>query len=317
MLVGSCFSDNMGHYFDVHRFDVCSNPFGVLFNPISIDRALRFMLQPDLFDKNRYFYKYRDLWVSFAHHGRFSKENFEIFEADIEQNLQDSSDFLYKTRYLFVTFGTAFCYKFIPRDLIVSNCHKIPNHQFERIRLDVKKIVAQWNSMHALHEGQAQLGGEVGVLAVGLLTAAPAGIAEDVHVGGPEGQAVIDVAVSFPGEGVVLGPRLVGDHGSDPLHEVFVEHGGHADGLGEAGGGAAPGEAVQPLVPPVICGDPQPLDGWRVEAKLSGLFLSGHAADQFLSKLSCAFTRHTPFSFRLSLSRLAVLFPLPGASPAR
>lgn len=146
MLVGSCFSDNMGHYFDTHRFDVCSNPFGVLFNPISIDRALRFMLQPDLFDKNRYYYKHRDLWVSFAHHGRFSKENFEEFEANIDHNLQQSSEFLRKTRYLFITFGTAFCYKFIPRDLIVSNCHKIPNHQFDRIRLDVKKIVSQWNA---------------------------------------------------------------------------------------------------------------------------------------------------------------------------
>lgn len=150
MLVGSCFSDNMGHYFDTHRFEVCSNPFGVLFNPISIDRALRFMLQPELFDKNRYFYKYRDLWVSFAHHGRFSKEIFEDFEANIDSNLQQSAEFLRKTRYLFITFGTAFCYKFIPRDLIVSNCHKIPNHQFDRLRLDVKKIVTQWNSTLAL-----------------------------------------------------------------------------------------------------------------------------------------------------------------------
>ena len=150
MLVGSCFSDNMGHYFDTHRFEVCSNPFGVLFNPISIDRALRFMLQPELFDKNRYFYKYRDLWVSFAHHGRFSKEIFEDFEANIDTNLQQSAEFLRKTRYLFITFGTAFCYKFIPRDLIVSNCHKIPNHQFDRLRLDVKKIVTQWNSTLAL-----------------------------------------------------------------------------------------------------------------------------------------------------------------------
>jgi hypothetical protein len=154
MLVGSCFSDNMGHYFDTHRFDVCSNPFGVLFNPISIDRALRFMLQPDLFDKNRYFYKYRDLWVSFAHHGRFSKESFEEFEANIDENLEQSAEFLRKTRYLFVTFGTAFCYKFIPRDLIVSNCHKIPNHQFDRMRLDVKKIVSQWNSTLALLKEQ-------------------------------------------------------------------------------------------------------------------------------------------------------------------
>lgn len=154
MLVGSCFSDNMGHYFDTHRFDVCSNPFGVLFNPISIDRALRFMLQPELFDKNRYFYKYRDLWVSFAHHGRFSKESFEEFEANIDENLDRSADFLRKTRYLFITFGTAFCYKFIPRDLIVSNCHKIPNHQFDRMRLDVKKIVSQWNGTLALLKEQ-------------------------------------------------------------------------------------------------------------------------------------------------------------------
>ncbi|MBO6079363.1 MAG: GSCFA domain-containing protein [Bacteroidales bacterium] len=150
MLVGSCFSDNMGHYFDTHRFEACSNPFGVLFNPISIDRALRFMLQPDTFDKNRYFYKYRDLWVSFAHHGRFSKEIFEDFESNIDANLEQSAEFLRKTRYLFITFGTAFCYKFIPRDLIVSNCHKIPNHQFDRLRLDVKKIVTQWNSTLAL-----------------------------------------------------------------------------------------------------------------------------------------------------------------------
>lgn len=147
MLVGSCFSDNIGHYFETRRFDVCSNPFGVLFNPVSIERALQFMIEPDKFDKNRYFYKYRDLWISFAHHGKFSKDIFEDFEQNIDQQLVNSSDFLKKTDYLFVTFGTAFCYKFIPRDLIVSNCHKIPNHQFERIRVDVKQIVSLWRNL--------------------------------------------------------------------------------------------------------------------------------------------------------------------------
>lgn len=145
MLLGSCFSDNIGNYFYRHRFDVCSNPFGVLFNPISIDRAVRLMLNPQTFDKERYFFKNRDLWVSFAHHGRFSRENFEVFEQNIDEQLEQAASFLQHTDYLFITFGTAFCYKFIPRDLIVSNCHKIPNNQFERIRLDVKKIVSQWN----------------------------------------------------------------------------------------------------------------------------------------------------------------------------
>jgi len=145
MLMGSCFSDNIGNYFGRHRFNVCSNPFGVLFNPVSIDHALRLLMNPESFDKDRYFYKNRDLWVSFAHHGRFSRENFEVFEQNIDEQLLKSAEFLLHTDYLFITFGTAFCYKFIPRELIVSNCHKIPNHQFDRIRLDVKKIVSLWN----------------------------------------------------------------------------------------------------------------------------------------------------------------------------
>lgn len=145
MLLGSCFSDHVGGYFERHRFKVCSNPFGVLFNPVSIDHAVRLLLDPSSLDKDRYFYRNRDTWVSFAHHGRFSRENFEVFEKNIDEQLAQAADFLKHTDYLFVTFGTAFCYKFIPRDLIVSNCHKIPNHKFDRIRLDVKKIVSLWN----------------------------------------------------------------------------------------------------------------------------------------------------------------------------
>lgn len=147
MLVGSCFSDNIGHYFATRRFDVSSNPFGVLFNPVSIERAMQFMLEPEKFDKDRYFHKYRDLWVSFAHHGKFSNEIYEDFERNIERQLHDGHEFLQKTKYLFITFGTAYCYKFIPKDLIVSNCHKIPNHQFERTRLDTKQIVSLWKGL--------------------------------------------------------------------------------------------------------------------------------------------------------------------------
>lgn len=146
MLLGSCFSDNIGNYFYRHRFDVCSNPFGVLFNPVSIDHAVRMLLHPETFDKDRYFYRNNNLWVSFAHHGRFSNENFDVFEQNIDEQLEKASAFLKETEVLFITFGTAFCYKFIPRDLIVANCHKIPNYQFERIRMEVKKIVSQWNA---------------------------------------------------------------------------------------------------------------------------------------------------------------------------
>ena len=107
LLLGSCFSDHIGGYFSRHRFTVCSNPFGVLFNPISIDHALKMLVVPESFDKSRYFYKNRDLWVSFAHHGRFSNADYGVFEQNIDHQLLTASQFLKKTDYIFLTFGTA------------------------------------------------------------------------------------------------------------------------------------------------------------------------------------------------------------------
>lgn len=150
MLIGSCFSDNIGNFFATRRFNTCSNPFGVLFNPVSIDHAIRLMLHPEQFDKDRYFYKNRDLWVSFAHHGRFSNEDYGVFERGIDEQLHSSSEFLRKTDILFITFGTAYCYNFRPRDLVVANCHKIPNCQFDRFRLEPKSIVQQYKSTVAM-----------------------------------------------------------------------------------------------------------------------------------------------------------------------
>ena len=42
--------------------------------------------------------------------------------------------------YLFLTFGTAYCYRLIERDLIVANCHKIPANRFEKKLFTVDQI---------------------------------------------------------------------------------------------------------------------------------------------------------------------------------
>lgn len=140
MLVGSCFSDHIGNFFQEMGFDILSNPFGTLFNPVSIANALKMSIEPNLFtDKHIDFFN--EKWISYAHHGKFSHPDKETFRQNISQCLNRAHDFFSSTDYLFLTFGTAYCYRLIERNLIVANCHKIPAQKFEKLLLNTEQLV--------------------------------------------------------------------------------------------------------------------------------------------------------------------------------
>jgi len=146
MLLGSCFSDHIGNFFQEMRFDTLSNPFGTLFNPVSIANALKMCMNPELFNE-QYIDFFNEKWISYAHHGKFSHPDKETFLQNIRQNLDRSHDFLSSANYLFITFGTAYCYRLIERDLIVANCHKIPANQFEKQLLTIEQIVGLYQDL--------------------------------------------------------------------------------------------------------------------------------------------------------------------------
>lgn len=146
IFIGSCFSDHIGGFFQENGFNACSNPYGVLFNPSSIALALRLAMNPDQFGE-LYEYQHQDLWVSFAHHGKFSHPDQEVFRDNIKSQLHETGEFLKKADYLFITFGTAYYYKFKTRDLIVANCHKIPGYEFQKERLTVERIIEEYRSL--------------------------------------------------------------------------------------------------------------------------------------------------------------------------
>lgn len=146
MLLGSCFSDHIGNFFQEMSFNTLSNPFGTLFNPVSIATALKMCMNPELFDE-QYIDFFNEKWISYAHHGKFSHPDKETFLQNIRQNLDKAHDFLNSANYLFITFGTAYCYHLIERDLIVANCHKIPANQFEKQLLTIEQIVGLYQDL--------------------------------------------------------------------------------------------------------------------------------------------------------------------------
>jgi len=143
LMIGSCFTENIGQYLQNAKFEVNINPFGILYNPQSISQALNIIQEKRLFSKGDLF-QYDGLFHSYQHHGFFSNENAEQCLQKINNNIELASSQLLKTNVLFITFGTAYVYKLKKTGQIVGNCHKMPASEFERYRLDVRTIVNAW-----------------------------------------------------------------------------------------------------------------------------------------------------------------------------
>ncbi|NQU55556.1 MAG: GSCFA domain-containing protein [Bacteroidetes bacterium] len=140
IFMGSCFTENVGNRMSALKYNVDINPFGILYNPISVANGIRILLQKKEF-KSSDLIQHSGLWHSFYHHGKFSfpDEN-KTLEA-INSRIKTSAEYLKTADSLFITFGTAWIYKYKTTGTTVSNCHKIPSAQFERVRLSVGEIV--------------------------------------------------------------------------------------------------------------------------------------------------------------------------------
>lgn len=142
LLFGSCFSDHIGNFFASEGFPTLTNPFGTLFNPMSIATALQLSVNQQFSDT--YIDFFNEKWISYAHHGKFSHENRDIFLQNIENQLVTTHNFLKTADFLFLTFGTAWVFRLKKRNFIVANCHRIPAAEFERERLSINAITERY-----------------------------------------------------------------------------------------------------------------------------------------------------------------------------
>lgn len=149
MFIGSCFAGHIGDKMSVYRFRVNTNPFGVLYNPLSVSSACRRMLNPEPFVTDDLFL-HGGLYHSFAHHGRFSDVSVGSCLTGINDSLRHAAEQLRALSYLVITFGTAHVYRFKKSGAVVANCHKLPASDFVHERLTVGRIMDEWSDL--LHE---------------------------------------------------------------------------------------------------------------------------------------------------------------------
>jgi hypothetical protein len=143
LFMGSCFTENIGDKMGDLKFPVLINPFGVLYNPASVRSGLEILLDKrDFNEKDLHFHNER--WFSFYHDTEFSNVDKDTCLNKINSSVNDARKHLRDAKYLVITFGTAWTYNYLKTGNVVSNCHKIPAKEFERVRLGVEDIFVQW-----------------------------------------------------------------------------------------------------------------------------------------------------------------------------
>ena len=146
MSLGSCFSTHIGNKLKSGKFSCIVNPYGVLYNPASIAKALYEIDRGRLYTEEDLFY-FNEQWHSWMHHGSFSSSNKDEALEQINKSLVEAHEKLKDLDVLFLTFGTAWLYELSEEEAIVSNCHKMPNTLFERKKMSVASIVKLYRDL--------------------------------------------------------------------------------------------------------------------------------------------------------------------------
>lgn len=125
LLLGSCFSDNIGEKLVNGGFSATVNPLGTLYNPASIASVITECAKPA---------------------GQRNGEFFDWLHSKADLSWAETPDSL-STDILCITFGTAWIYRLKETGMVVANCKKQPDRLFVREKLSVNAIVDTWSQL--------------------------------------------------------------------------------------------------------------------------------------------------------------------------
>ncbi|MEM6846299.1 MAG: GSCFA domain-containing protein [Bacteroidota bacterium] len=147
LLVGSCFAQAMGERFQRNKFCAWVNPFGTLYNPLSVFQLLvnavhQIMPADDTYLVNQ------DIHFNYQFHSDFSGGSRADLQAQLEQTLSSTRQYLKDCQWLILTLGSAFAYEHKDSGQLVSNCHKMPAQLFQRRLLTSEEITVQFDQLY-------------------------------------------------------------------------------------------------------------------------------------------------------------------------
>ena len=154
LVLGSCFADEIGARLAAAGFKVLTNPFGTLYNPVSIGNAVARLgsgvpfTEEDVVGMGANAGKVCSFW----HHTSFARTDTAEFLENANASLEDASAFWKTCNRVIVTLGTAWAFRFNETGETVANCLKRPAAEFTRYRLTIAQTATILLGLVKRHE---------------------------------------------------------------------------------------------------------------------------------------------------------------------
>ena len=140
LLIGSCFSEEIGNRMKELKFSVLQNPNGILYDPLSISNSLLSYINNKQYANDELFYLH-ELWHSWQHHSVFSGIDKDEVLQKINNAQTTAHEFLRKANWLIITLGSSYSYQLISSGHVVANCHKAPADYFKKSLIKTQGII--------------------------------------------------------------------------------------------------------------------------------------------------------------------------------
>ena len=149
LLVGSCFVENIGNKLDYFKFQNLQNPFGVLFQPLAIEKLITNTINEKEYTEDDIFF-HNEQWHCYDAHSKLSHASKEVLLNDLNKRIKTTKQQINESTHIVITLGTAWVYRHIETDALVGNCHKVPQKKFLKELLSVDEIVESLQSIASL-----------------------------------------------------------------------------------------------------------------------------------------------------------------------
>lgn len=152
LLMGSCFTENIGEKLHKHKFSVLQNPNGILFNPVSVAEAITQYIENRQINQTNIF-EHNESWHSWQHHSRFSDITAEACLHKINKSTAEAHTYLKQADHLMITLGSSWIYALTENAVnaekggVAANNHKAPADWFQKRLLSAEETTTVLNTM--------------------------------------------------------------------------------------------------------------------------------------------------------------------------
>ncbi|TLP74386.1 GSCFA domain-containing protein [Maribacter sp. ACAM166] len=149
VLLGSCFSENIGDRLNYFKFQNVQNPLGILFHPLAIENLIFKAVHQELYNEEDVF-NLNECFHCFDSHSSLSDISKDKLVANLNKAIGLTHAQLKKANHISITLGTAWVYRSVESGQVVANCHKVPQTKFTKELLGVGAIVKSLKNIKSM-----------------------------------------------------------------------------------------------------------------------------------------------------------------------